>query len=390
MRLSGRASRIGESATLAVARKAAELKARGVDVADFGAGEPDFPSPPATVEAACRALREGRTRYAPAPGIPELRDALAARFAERYSAPWEGSNVTVTVGAKDALFDLALALLDEGDEVILPTPCWVSFPEQIRFAGGEPVDVPTSSDDGFRVHAAAVVERMGPRTRAVLLNSPCNPTGDVIGTDDLEAIVAAAAERGVLVICDETYERFVYDGEEFASGAVLARAYPETVVVVGSFSKTYAMTGWRVGFALGPASLIRAVAAIQSHSISNVTTFAMHGALAALTSAEPEVEAMITEYQVRRDLVMRGLEAIPGVTCLPPKGAFYAFPSIAGLRRPGRGNSVEMATYLLEEARVAVVPGLAFGADEHVRISFACSRETLALGLERMAEALSG
>lgn len=388
MRLSRRASRIGESATLAVARKAAQLSAQGIDIADFGAGEPDFPSPGVAVEEACAALRSGKTKYAAATGILPLRQALVERFADRYGAPWDVDQVTVTVGAKDGLFDLMLALVDDGDEVVLPSPCWVSFPEQIRFAGGEPVLVPTSSDDGFRVHAAAVVERLGPRTRAVVLNSPSNPTGGVIGAADLEAIVEAAAERDVLVICDETYERFVYDGEPFSSGAALARRFPDTVVLVGSFSKTYSMTGWRVGYALGPAALIRAVGAIQSHSTSNVTTFAMHGAVAALTSAEPEVEAMIAEYQVRRDLVMAALEAMPGVTCLPPRGAFYAFPRISSLDRVGRSGSLAMATHLLEEARVAVVPGVAFGADEHVRISFACSRETLSRGLERMAAAL--
>ncbi len=389
MRLSSRALGIGESATLRVARRAGELRAQGVEVADFGAGEPDFPSPAVAVEAAQRSLADGFTKYTAAAGIPELRAAIAERFRERHGTPWAAGDVVVTAGAKSALFDLALALFEPGQEVILPAPFWVSFPEQIRFAGAEPVMVETHAADGFRVHAEAVIEAMTPATRAVVLNSPCNPTGGVIGAEDLERIAAACAERGVVLIADETYERFVYDGRRFASAAALAAQYPETVVVVGSFSKTYSMTGWRIGFAIGPAPLIQAVVAIQSHSVSNPTSFAMVGALAALREAEGEVEAMIAEYQVRRDLVMERLSRVPGVECVPPGGAFYAFPGVAACYRDGRCGSLALAEYLLESARVAVVPGIAFGSDDHVRISFACSRETLARGLDRMAAALA-
>jgi aspartate aminotransferase len=387
-RLSRRAAGIGESATLQVARKAKELAAEGVSIVDLGAGEPDFPSPPVAVEAARQALADGFTRYTPAAGIPELREALAAKYAVHHGAPWRPSDVLVSVGGKGALFELALALLDEGDEVVLPSPYWVSFPEHIRFAGARPVTVNTSVEDGFRIHADAVIERMTPATRAVLLNSPCNPTGGIVHAGDLQRIVAAAAERDVVVISDETYERFIYGGQEFASAAPLAALYPDTVVVVGSFSKTYAMTGWRIGYALGPPWLMRAVMNIQSHATSNATSFAMKGAVAAIEGAEEDVKRMVAEFERRKDLVATALEEIPGVTCPPPDGAFYAFPNVAACYRSGREGSVAMAGYLLEEAGVAVVPGLAFGADDHVRISFATSREALREGLARMAEAL--
>jgi aspartate aminotransferase len=398
MRLARRAGLMGESATLKVARRAAELRARGVDVVDFGAGEPDFPSPPEAVRAAVEALEGGFTKYTPSNGIPELREALAERFRARHRAPWSASQVLVSVGGKGALFQLALALFDDGDEVVLPSPYWVSFPAMVRCAGAEPVLVPTHGDDGFRIHAGAILERLGARTRAVLINAPCNPTGGVVSLADLRLLAAACAERGVLLISDETYESFVYDGAPVVSAASLAAEFPDTVVVVGSFSKTYAMTGWRLGYALGPTAAIAGAAVIQSHATSNATSFAQIGALAALRVAESEVAAMIAEYQRRRDLLIPRLDALPGVGCRPPAGSFYAFPDVSGCFReasPGSGSpelprgSVAFAEHLLETAHVAVVPGIAFGSDDHVRISFACSCETLERGLERLAGVLS-
>ncbi len=388
MKLSARAAAIQESATLRVTRRAAELKARGVKVMDFGAGEPDFSSPKVAVEAACRALAEGFTLYTPGSGTPELRAAVAESYAARWGSPWQGGDCVITVGGKAALFEQALALFEPGDEVVLPSPCWVSFPEQIRFAGASPVTVPTSVEDGFRIHADPLLDAVTSRTRAILLNAPCNPTGGVISPEDLRRVVAFAAERGLMVLSDETYERFVYDAPR-VSAAALAAEFPETVAVVGSFSKTYAMTGWRIGYLLGPAPLVYAVESIQSHATSNPTSFAMVGALAALRHAEPEVEAMIAEYRARREIIAAGLNRIPGFRCVPPHGAFYAFPEVRDSFGPGRRSSIEIAEYLLEEAAVAVVPGAAFGADDHIRLSFACSRATLAEGLERIAAALA-
>jgi aspartate aminotransferase len=384
MHLASRMGRIGESATLRVSRRAAELKASGVDVVDFGAGEPDFASPPVAVEAARQALADGFTKYTATSGIPALRRALAARYARHYDAPWAADQVLVTVGGKGALFEIALALFEEGQEVILHTPAWVSFAEQVRFAGARVVEVESDPAQGFAISAERILAAITPATRAIILNSPCNPTGGMIEPRQLHALIEGAAARDVLVISDETYERFIYDGVEPTSAAALARAHPETVVVVGSFSKTYAMTGWRLGYLLGPKALVKAATDIQGHATSNATSFAMVGALAALEGAERDVEAMIAEYQLRRDLLIPALNALPGVSCASPRGAFYAFPDVSAHFREGQADSTAFAERLLEEAHVAVVAGAAFGADRHMRISFACSRRELQRGVERI------
>jgi aspartate aminotransferase len=381
--------RSGEAATLAITRRVKEMQAAGREILDLGAGEPDFDSPGVAVEAASRALYEGFTRYTENAGTLELRRALAERFRAQYGAPWGAGQVLVTVGAKAALFELAMALLEPGREFVVHNPCWVSFPEQARFAGAEPVFVETSAADGFRIHAGPLLERIGERTGAVLINSPCNPTGGVISAEDLRRVVEACARVGAVLVYDETYERFVYDGARHASAAALAAEFPETIALVGSFSKTYAMTGWRLGYLLGPQPLVHAAAAIQSHMTSNPTSFAMRGACAALHGAEPAVEAMIAEYAARRAFLVPRLNAIPGFVCPPPAGAFYVFPNVAGCFRDGRRGSVALCEHLLEAASVALVPGAAFGADDHVRISFACSRPTLELACDRIAAALA-
>jgi len=380
--------RLAESATLAVAGKAAELRRQGVDVVDWSAGEPDFASPVGAVEAAVEALRSGRTRYTANTGIVELREAIAADLADRYGAPWDAQQVVVTVGAKAALFELATALFGEEDEVILPSPYWVTLPAQINLADATVIDVPARMVDGFRLSAEPVLESISARTRAVLLNSPSNPTGAVIGADDLRRIVEACAERGIYLISDETYERFVYDGAAFPSAAALAREFPETVILVGSFSKTHAMTGWRLGYLLGPKRVVGAVAKVQSHATSNPTTFAMWGAVAVFEDAEQRVAAMLDEYQARRDLLLAGLGEIPGIQCPQPGGAFYAFPEVSAHFRESRSGSTAFAEFLLEEGRIAVVPGAAFGADDHIRISFACARDRLHEGLRRLRTVL--
>jgi aspartate aminotransferase len=393
MDLSARVRRIGESATLKVTRRAMQMKAQGLDVVDFGAGEPDFASPAAAVEAARQGLADGFTKYTQNQGIPALRKALAQRYAQLYGAPWTAEQTLVTVGGKGALFELALALFEEGQEVVVHTPAWVSIPEQVRFAGAAVVEVPTSGRDGFAVDPDAMLRAITPRTRAVIVNSPCNPTGGRISPAALAAIIEGCAARGVLLISDETYERFVYDGASPCSAASFAGRFPETVVVVGSFSKTYAMTGWRLGYLLGPRELVDAAATIQGHATSNATSFAMLGALAALEHGEPEVEAMIAEYEQRRNVVVPRLNSLPGFHCLPPAGAFYAFPDVSACFRTDAGGepegSTRFAERLLEEALVAVVAGEAFGGDNHIRISFACSRENLAKGFTRIQEFLA-
>ena len=393
MDLSARVRRIGESATLKVTRRAMQMKAQGIDVIDFGAGEPDFASPAVAVEAARKALADGFTKYTQNQGIPALRQALAGRYARQYGAPWNADQTLITVGGKGALFELALALFEEGQEVVVHTPAWVSIPEQIRFAGAAVVEVPTSGADGFAVDPEAMLAAITPRTRAVIVNSPCNPTGGRIPPAALAAIVEGCAARGVLVISDETYERFVYDGEKPCSAASLAARFPDTVVVVGSFSKTYAMTGWRLGYLMGPRGIVDAAATIQGHATSNATSFAMVGALAALEHAEPEVAAMIAEYEERRNVVVPRLNSLAGFHCLPPAGAFYAFPDVSACFRTDESGepegSTRFAERLLEEAHVAVVAGSAFGGDNHIRISFACSRENLAEGFRRIQDFLA-
>ncbi|MEO8275260.1 MAG: pyridoxal phosphate-dependent aminotransferase [Thermoanaerobaculia bacterium] len=393
MHLSARVRRIGESATLKVSRRALQLKAQGVDVVDFGAGEPDFASPRVAVEAARAALADGFTRYTQNQGIPRLRQALAERYRRDYGAPWVAEQCLVTVGGKGALFEVALALFEEGQEVVLHTPAWVSLPEQVRFAGATVVEVATSGEDGFAIDPDRMLAAVTSKTRAMIINSPCNPTGGRIQPAALERLVEGCAKHGILLISDETYERFVYDGAQPCSAAALASRFPDTVVVIGSFSKTYAMTGWRLGYLLGPSALVDAAATIQSHATSNATSFAMVGALAALEQAEPEVEKMIAEYESRRELLMPLLNALPGVHCRPPAGAFYAFPDVSACFRTDDSGepegSTRFAERLLDEAHVAVVAGEAFGSDAHIRISFACSRETLERGLVRIREFLA-
>ena len=374
---------------MAVSRRVAELRREGVEVFDLGAGEPDFPSPETAVKAVQRALDEGRTKYTVLEGTPELRAGLAARYGAR-GAPWVAANVLVTVGAKAALYQLAKAFLSPGDEVVVPTPAWVSIPAQVRLAGAAAVTAPMAAADGFAIRAQPLVEAMSERTRAVIVNSPCNPTGAVVSTLDLERIAAACAERNALLISDETYERFVYDGKRHASVASLAARYPETVVLVGSFSKTYAMTGWRLGYLLGAPSVVAAAAAVQSHVTSNATSFAMAGAEAVLESEPPEAADLVAACARRRRRLLAELDRIPGVVCPPPAGAFYAFPDVSAWFDEDCPDSVAFSRRLLDEAGVATTPGSAFGCEGHIRLSYACRDEMLASGLERLAGLLSG
>ncbi len=374
---------------MAVSRRVAELRREGVEVFDLGAGEPDFPSPETAVSAAQRALDEGRTKYTVLEGTPELRAGLASRY-RAHGAPWRAANVLVTVGAKAALYELAQALLSAGDEVVMPTPAWVSIPAQVRLAGATAVTVPMAAGDGFAIRAQPLLGAMSERTRAVIVNTPCNPTGAVASMLDLERLAAACAERGALLISDETYERFVYDGWRHASVASLAAAYPETVVLVGSFSKSYAMTGWRLGYLLGAPSVVSAAAAVQSHVTSNATSFAMAGAEAVLRCEPPEAAALAAACARRRRSLLRELGRLPGVVCAPPPGTFYAFPDVSAWFDDWCPDSAAFSRCLLEEAGVATTPGSAFGCEGHIRLSYACSDEVLTSGMERIARLLRG
>ncbi len=382
--LSERILSISMSATMQVAAAAEKMRLAGVDVADFGAGEPDFPTPDHIKQAAIRAIEENFTRYTSSAGTPELRQAVCDRHAADFGTAYRPSQCAISVGGKHTVFNLVQALINPGDEVIVPLPGWVTYAEVVKYAGGRCVFVETGEDTGFALTAAMIERRLTPRTRMVIINSPANPSGAVVDREELERIHHQTSRRGVWLLSDECYGRLLYHGAP-CSAAALAGAR-DTVLVAGSLSKTYAMTGWRIGYALGPEAVIQAVIKLQSHSTSNPTSVAQKAAVAALSGPQDCVERMLAEYRRRRDFVVARLRRIPCVRCVEPGGAFYAYPNIgAALGRNGIGNTVEFAHRLLEEARVAVVPGEAFGTREHVRISFATSMEALERGIDRLA-----
>lgn len=378
-----------ESPTLAVLSKAAALIAEGHDVVDFGPGEPDFETPRAVAEAGKRAIDLGYTKYTATSGIKALRDALAARYNTKYGLDLTAANVIAGNGGKQELFNVMLALLSEGDEVIIPAPYWVSFPDQVEFAGGRAVFAVTDPDNLFRPRLSEIEAASSPRTRGVIINSPCNPSGAVIRRDELRAIVEWCAARDAFFLFDETYELFVYDDNEHVSAIEWFNEFPETIIIVNSLSKTFAMTGWRLGYAIAHPEIIAALGKIQSHSTSNPSTIAQHAALEALSGAGDDVERMYAAYRERRAWLVPALNHLPGICCVDPDGAFYAFPDVSAWY--GKGpvhDSQSFANYLLDEARVAVVPGSAFGLDSFVRISYAASMERIQEGIRRIDAAL--
>ncbi|MHB8766190.1 MAG: pyridoxal phosphate-dependent aminotransferase [Deferrisomatales bacterium] len=395
MRLSQRALQLKPSATLAIDAQAKQLKARGVDVVGFGAGEPDFPTPAHIADAAVDALRAGDTRYTPVGGTPELRSAICASIARDYGLTYSPSEVTASCGAKHTLFNLFLALLEEGDEALVPAPYWVSYPEQIQVAGATAVILTTREDEGWRIRPEALEAAITPRTKALVLNSPCNPTGAMYGLDDLRAIAEVLRGRDIVVVSDDIYQRLVYGGARFAGILEAAPELRDRTVIVNGVSKAYAMTGWRLGYAAGPTELIAAMEKIQSQSTSNPTSFVQKAAAVALTGPQECVGEMVRAFETRRNLLVEGLNRIPGIRCAVPPGAFYAFPNTSALygrRRPNGqevGSSLDLAGYLLDEALVALVPGGPFGADGHVRLSYATSEASIRKGVERIAAAVA-
>ena len=384
MRLSERISRISVSTIATVLQKAEKLKVKDAGLADFGAGEPDFPTPDHIKKAAISAINDDFTKYTATGGIRELRHALVEKHAKDYGSNYTVEECLVTVGGKQAIFEAMSAVLNDGDEVILPVPHWVTFLEIIKYEGAKPVLLETSESENFAVHAKAIEKLITPKTRLIIVNSPHNPTGAVVPPGEMEKILGLAIRRNLLLISDECYCHFVYDGRKpFSLGSSRER---EHLLIVDSFSKTYAMTGWRVGFALGPAGLLANMLKLQSHSTSNPTSIAQKAALAAVEGPQEPVHAMLAEYRHRRDRLMEGLKSIPGLRCVPPHGAFYAYPNVGYyLKQDGLGDTSVLAERLLEEAHVAVVPGTAFGTHEHIRISYATSLEHINEGFRRMA-----
>jgi aspartate aminotransferase len=389
IRFTHRVSEMQTSPTLAVLARAQELTARGIDVIDFGAGEPDFGTPKRISEAAKRAIDNGFTKYTSALGCVELRSAVADSYNRRHGTALKPSSVIAGTGGKQELFNLILALVGEGDEVIIPSPYWVSFPDQVLFAGGTPVFAPLEESNHFRPTLRAIEQVATSRTRGIILNSPCNPSGAVITREELGKIVEFCHSRELFLIFDETYEFFVYGGVAHVSAAEWLSSHPETVIVVNSVSKTFAMTGWRLGFAIAHPEIIAALGKIQSHSTSNPSSISQIAAIEALSNDGDEVRQMYEAYVERRSWLVPAINEVPGFYCPPPDGAFYLFPRVSNLYgRGGIDDSISFSNYLLEEARVAVVPGSAFGNDGHVRISYATSMEKLSEGIRRITAAV--
>jgi aspartate aminotransferase len=382
-------SRIGVSTTMRVAAEAELLRRAGEDVVDLAPGEPDFPTPDNVKRAAVRAIEENFTRYTAASGTPELKEAICARHAADFGARYSPAECIVSVGAKHVVFNAIQALVDAGDEVIIPVPYWVTFCEVVRWVGGKCVFIPTEERSGFQLTASMLEPRLSARTKLVILNSPANPSGAVIEREEFERILELVARRGICLLADECYCHFVYDSAPYSISS--APGAHDTVIVAGSLSKTYSMTGWRIGFGLGPEAVIQACVKLQMHTTSNPNSVAQKAAVEALRGPQDSVAAMLEEYRRRRAFVMERLRQIPGVSCAEPKGAFYAFPHIGGvLGRDGIEDSVEFCARLLERQRVAMVPGEAFGAVGHVRLSYATSMHELERGLDRLHQFVAG
>jgi aspartate aminotransferase len=385
MKLADRVSQVSASLTLAISAKAKAMQAEGIDVLSFSAGEPDFVTPEHIVNAAKQALDQGKTRYGPAAGEPLLREAIAAKLHRDNQLSYTPDQIVVTNGGKQSLYNLMQVLINPGDEVIIPAPYWLSYPEMVKLAGGVPVILKTDIQGQFKVTPDQLRAAVTPRTRLFVFNSPSNPTGMVYTPDEVRALAAVVVEQDLLVVTDEIYEKILYDGAEHLSmGAVSPDVFERTMVSHG-FAKTYSMTGWRVGYLAGPSDLMQGMIKLQGHSTSNVCTFAQYGAIAALQGAQDCVEMMLQAFAERRQVMLEQLNSMPGVSCPAPKGAFYLFPDISAV---GLG-SVEFCETLLETHQVAIVPGRAFGADECIRLSYATDMTSIQAGMKRLATFIS-
>ena len=390
--LADRMKTLAPSPTLAMQARAKAMRAQGIDVISFGAGEPDFDTPRRIKDAAIRALESGQTKYTEVGGIPELRAAVCQKFKRDNGLDYAPDEVTVSCGAKHTLYNIVMALVNPGDEVLIPSPFWVSYPEQVRLLGGAPVPVATDESSGFDLDPALLRRAVTPRTKMIILDSPGNPTGAVFSARALAEVAELALERNLWVVSDECYEALTYDGRH-VSIASLSPEVKARTIVVNTCSKAYAMTGWRIGYAAGPKPVIKAMTDVQSQVTSNPTSIAQWAAVEALAGPQDEVAKMAGEFDRRRRVIIDALNAIPGVRCVMPKGAFYAFPNVAGLfgRRSKSGilrGSAGVCAFLLDEARIATVAGVDFGSDAHIRLSYATGLETIREGLSRMDTAV--
>jgi aspartate aminotransferase len=381
--LTDRINRIEVSATMAVTAEAAKLRASGINLVDFGAGEPHFPTPRHIKDAAIEAINANFTRYTTVSGIPDVRKAIVERHACDFGSDYSADEAVFTTGGKLAIFNLVQVLVDHSDEVILPVPYWVSYKDIIQYAGGKVVYLETEESENFRITSEAIEKAITPRTKAIFLNSPSNPAGSVIAPADLERIVKLAHERGIYLFLDECYVYLQYTGA-LVSGGSFTEA-KEHIIVLGSLSKTYAMTGWRAGFALGPKPIIAAMSKLQSQSTSSTAHFVQKAAITALQSSQECVAEMRADYLKLRDQILGRMAEIPGITCTKPEGAFYVYPNVSAfLGKPGAQNTIELAARLLHEAHVVSVPGEAFGTSEHIRLAYAVSSKDVEEGMDRM------
>ncbi len=392
--LAERVKKIKPSPTLAMDAKAKALKAQGLDIVNFGVGEPDFDTPEHVKEAAIKAIKDGFTKYTPVGGIDELKDAIVEKFKKDNDLEYTKEEIIVSCGAKHSLYNIAQALYGPGDEIIIPSPYWVSYPDQVLLNDATPVFLKTYEEDSFMLRPDVLESKITKKTKAIILNSPSNPTGLTYDKKTLQAIAEIALKHNVYIISDEIYEKLVYDGIEFISIASLGKEIKDKTIVVNGLSKSHAMTGWRIGYAAGPRDIIKAMTNIQSQSTSNPTSIAQKAAVAALTGPQDFISMMHSEFDRRRKFLVEGLNSIEGVRCLKPTGAFYAFPNVSKLYGKKTGtrqinSSLDMAMYLLEDANVALVHGEAFGDDNYIRISYATSMENIKKGLERIKEAVS-
>ena len=384
----GRIGRIEVSATMAVAAEAAKLRIQGIDLVDFGAGEPHFPTPRHIKDAAIAAIDANFTRYTVVPGTPDVRKAIVERHAADFGSDYGIDEAIFTTGGKQALFNTVQILVEHGDEVILPVPYWVSFKDIIQYAGGKVVFLETSEEENFRITAHAIERAITPRTKAIILNSPSNPAGAVVSAEDLERIVQLAHERGIFLLLDECYVYLNYAGKPVSGGSFTWAK--EHLVILGSLSKTYAMTGWRAGYALAPKPVVANLNKLQGQSTSNATSFVQKGAIAALAGSQQCVAEFRAEFIELRDHILARLQEIPDVTCTKPEGAFYVYPNLSAyIGKGGIRTATEMATRLLQEAHVVVVPGEAFGTGEHVRMSYPVTKQNIDEGTRRMKEFLT-
>jgi len=393
MDLARRVKNIKPSPTLAVDAKAKALLAQGVDVVGFGAGEPDFDTPENIKDAAIKALKAGFTKYTPAGGTEELKKAVCQKLKKDNNLDYEPAEILISCGAKHSLYNICQALFEEGDEVLIPAPYWVSYPDMVLLAGATPVIIKTAEKNGFRMTAADLERAITKKTKALILNSPSNPTGASYTEADLTAIARVLLKTGITVISDEIYEKLVYDGFSFCSIASVDPKLRSQAIVVNGVSKSYSMTGWRIGYAAGPKPVITAMTNIQSQSTSNPTSISQKASLEALNGPQDFIQTMLKEFDRRRTYMVDRLNAMPGVSCFKPSGAFYAFPNFSGVfgRKAGSAtitDSTTLSQYLLESVNVAVVPGIAFGADENIRLSYATSFENIQKGLDRIQKAI--